>query len=465
MTILELFTNYLSFLGTVVTLSGWVKHRRGQRKRLFVELTDGSCLEHVQVLFERSDFETHSEIFDSVKERMSLRITGELVKSPAEGQLFELKAKSYEILGDVHEDYPIEAKTELTMDYLRGYPSLRGHTETMKAIRRIKSRAFHAISSYYDHQGFYCVDEPFLTESACEGGCAPLQVTSLLEGKSGNIKVDYTEDFFRKPVYLTVSAQLHLECDALALGRVYDWTRAFRGEQSQTSKHVSEFTMLEHEFCFNTLEENIAMVTGAIKAATVEVLRSCTSDIRHLEEKQRPGLYQSLVAIARDPFIITSHEECVRAMLADVESGKACFTKLPGYEDDLASEHEKYIVDILYSGRPVAVRYFPSTVKSFYMPLMPDGKHVDCFDILFPRVGEIVGGSQRESDYERLMGRVHTLGLDPKPLQFYTDQRKYGTVPHGGMGLGFDRLVMYLSGTDNIRDVISFPRAFRLCEH
>ena len=230
MTIQELFAGYTTLLGTIITLSGWVKHRRGQGKRLFIELIDGSCPEHVQVVFEKSDFAQDHEIFDRVKERMSLQITGKLVKSPAKGQHFELKALEVVILGDVSEDYPISAKTELTMDFLRTYPSLRVHTETLKAIRRIKSRAFHAIGSYYDKQGFFCVDEPFLTESACEGGCAPLQVTSLLDGKAGTMKVDYTEDFFRKPVYLTVSAQLHLDCDALALGRVYDWTRAFRGE-------------------------------------------------------------------------------------------------------------------------------------------------------------------------------------------------------------------------------------------
>lgn len=449
-----------------VTLKGWVKHYRLQRKRLFVDFTDGSCLAHLQLIFERPTEGPEDEIFTSIQCRMALKVTGELKASPGVGQTWEMAPTSWEILGRVADDYPIPQKQELSLDYLRGLPSLRAHTELFRAIRRIRSRAYHALAEYYGEHGFLCLDQPTITESACEGGCDPLQVTSLLEGKEGAKTIAYDQDFFGKPVYLTVSAQLHLECDALAVGRAYCWTRAFRGEKSQTTKHVAEFTMLEHEACFPSLDRNIMFTVEAIRHAARAVLEECGDDVDYLEQQQRAGLRASVEHLASGGFFaVTSHQECVERMLADVAAGTASFVKLPAYDEDLSSEHERYIVDVIHKGMPVVVRYFPEGVKAFYMPLMPDGKHVDCFDILLPRVGEVVGGSQRETDYERLMSRVKAQGLDPEPLQFYLDLRKYGTIPHGGMGLGFDRLVMYLTGTDNIRDVSSFPRAYKLCKH
>lgn len=483
----QLLINPNDWVGKMVTVCGWVKTFRKGKKIGFCKLNDGSCVDQLQILFDITLLtENHKTYFDPVFEKAttgsSLKVIGLIVKSPKGEQPIELQVHHYEILGEIAnpETYPI-AKTELGMDYLRTIPHLRVRTDTFASIFRIKSAMRMAFAEYFDSIGFCEVQVPLITDNECESGANPFTVTTLMgDGKiatqpvkdSDKSSIDFHKDFFKKRTYLTVSGQLHLEAIVLGgLQKAYCMTVAFRAEPSGGRHHLAEFWMLELEFCFGTLENNMDVNEGVVKHCMKKVLEKCRSDLEFLQGKFDPKLIQKLEKYVSTPFIRTTHKECVRKMLEDQANGKIKFETVPKYDDDLSKEHEKYIADVIHGGMPVFICYYPSAIKSFYMPKIKknaDGiDRADNFDMVMPDgIGETIGGSQRETSYDTLVERMIENGIKPESLAFYSDLRKYGTVPHGGSGIGIDRLVMAIcGGISNIRDTVPFPRAYELCQY
>jgi len=493
-----LYSKPEEWIGKITTVKGWIKFFRvsgGKGKSIaFVRLSDGSCLETLQIIYDvKSLSETQKEYFDDLlkkgKTGMSIMTTGLVVKSPAKGQPIEMQAHTYEIYGDVADadTYPI-SKNDHTMEFLRTVPHLRGRTDTHQAIMRVKNVLRLACAEYFDQLGFAEVQVPLITDNECESGANPYSLTTLLgDGQITSIPtkedkktIDFTQDFFRKRAYLTVSGQLHLEALVLGgLAKAWTMTTAFRAEPSTGWRHLGEFWMLELEFSFGTLEDNMKVNEGCIKYCLENVLKKCRSELEFFQQKFKPGLIQTIEKYVAKPFVVSTHAECVKLMLDDIASGKVkidsdkapdgplyVFKEAPGYADDLSKDHERYITEVLFDGMPVFVRFFPAKIKAFYMPKIDEGseiEHVDGFDAIFPEIGEIIGGSQRETDYDSLLARMHEMGVKPESLEFYLDLRKYGTVPHGGSGIGFDRLMMLCTGIHNIRDMVPFPRAFEMC--
>jgi len=472
-------------VGQIVTVCGWIKTRRivGKiAKRIgFVELSDGSQQVRLQIIFDSKTLqdgnkEYFNELYDRATTGMSLKVTGLVVKSPAPEQPIELQAHQYHILGDVgdHEKYPV-AKTELGLEYLRTIPHLRIRTDTFSCVARIKSAMKMAFMEYFDRLGFFEVQVPLITDNECESGANPFTVTTLMgNGKVSDVpikedktSIDYHKDFFRKRCYLTVSGQLHLEALVLGgLSKAYCWTTAFRAEPSTTRLHLGEFWMLELEFCFGTLQDNIAVNEGAIKHCIRTVLSKCKQDLEFLQDKFDKDLIKKLEKYTVTPFIITTHKECIKRMLEDEVAGKIRFETTPKYDDDLSKEHERYITDVMYNSTPVFVCEFPFSCKAFYMPKLTNDDGIyrtKNFDMLMPEMGETVGGSQREANYEKLIEQMKEKDIKPESLEFYSDLRKYGTVPHGGSGIGVDRLLMLMTGMNHIRDMIPCPRAYETC--
>jgi asparaginyl-tRNA synthetase len=462
------------YFDKTVTVNGWVKTARKQ-KLVFALISDGSCVQYFQVIFDDKNFESDQEkLYKNLITGCSLTVTGKVIKSPKPKQPVELHATEYKVHGMIADkEYPI-SKNELTIDFLRQIPHLRSRTDLMSALMRIKSTAKFAVAEYFDKQSIPEVQVPLITDNECESGACPFTVSSIIEDGSiakmpmkDNV-LDFTRDFFGKRVYLTVSAQLHLEALVCgALSKAWCMTTAFRAEPSTGPMHLGEFWMLEYEKCFGTLKDNMETTEGVIKFAISKVLDRNMKDLEFLQERNKPDLIETLKRHVVTPFAVSSHEECVKQMLKDQEEGKVKFETQPKYDEDLAKEHERYITKVLFKG-PVFVRYFPTKVKAFYMPEIDAGQgkevtHVDGFDLLMDECGEIAGGSQRISDYDDLMKRMAINKIDPKSLEFYSDLRKYGTVPHGGAGIGFDRLMLVLTGEKNVRDVVPFPRSYKAC--
>lgn len=472
------------YVGKIVTVCGWIKTFRKGKKMGFCKVNDGTCVEQLQLIFDIGLLaENHKTYFDPIFEKattgVSLKVIGPIVPSPKAEQPVELQVHSYEILGEVQdpETYPI-AKTELGLDFLRTVPHLRVRTDTFASVNRIKSVMKMAFAEYFDQLGFHEVQVPLITDNECESGANPFTVTTVLgDGKVSGLPVkaddknaiDFHADFFRKRAYLTVSGQLHLEACVLgALQKAYCWTTAFRAEPSNGKMHLGEFWMLELEFCFCTLEDNMKVNEGAIQYCLQKVLAKCRSELEFLQNKFDPTLISKLEKYASTPFVRTTHEKCVKQMLQDEADGKVKFEKSPKLDDDLSREHEHYITDVMFGGLPVFVQQYPACIKAFYMPIVDEKaqiKRVRNFDLLAPKLGEIVGGSSRETDYNKLIERMKEMGIKPESLEFYSDLRKYGMVPSGGSGIGADRLLMMLCGGNvwNIRDMVPFPRAYEMC--
>lgn len=473
----EILSNPTDYINFTVTVCGYVKTCRHNKNLLFVELSDGSNQKRLQVIFNKKDLSPDKKsyfdiVFDKVNTGTSLEVTGKIIKSPAPQQPVELSASTYIIHGTVNDpSYPI-SKTALTLEHLRQYPHLRPRTDTFMAIMRIKSKLRYAMAEYFESIDFSEVQIPLITDNECESGACPFTVTTLLDPNPNNIpikdnKVDFEKDFFRKHCYLTVSGQLHLEALVCGgLNKAWCMTTAFRAEPSTGPRHLGEFWMAELEFCFSTLEDNMRVNEGCIKHCLNKILKSCYDDLLFLQEKYKPNLIDTIRKYAFYPFTVSSHEECVRLMLLDEADQKVKFEVSPKYDDDLTKEHERYITEKLFDNNPVFVRHFPAIIKSFYMPIIDKGsevEHVDGFDLIFPEIGEVVGGSQRETDYDLMLEKMKSKNINPESLQFYLDLRKYGTVPHGGSGIGFDRLMMICTGILNIRDMVPFPRAYETC--
>lgn len=441
-------------LDTDVCVKGWVRTRRGNKHVQFVALNDGSTIKNIQIVFDMSIFT--DEQLRPITTGASLCVTGRLVASMGKGQTCEIQAQTLEVYGTADPaEYPLQKKGH-SLEFLREIAHLRPRTNTFGAILRVRSVLAYAIHRFFNEKGFFYLNTPLITESDCEGAGAMFQVTTLpLDNppRTEDGKVDYSKDFFGKAAALTVSGQLEGELGATALGAIYTFGPTFRAENSNTPRHLSEFWMIEPEMAFYEIEDNMDLAEEFIKYCISFALEKAKDDIEFLSQMYDPELVERLRFVVNNKFVRLTYTEGVKIL---EESGHK-FDFPVYWGADLQSEHERYLVEQHFK-RPVILTDYPKEIKAFYMKQNEDGRTVRAMDVLFPKIGEIIGGSEREADYEKLLTRINELGIPMKDMWWYLDTRKFGTVPHSGFGLGFERLVLFVTGMANIRDVIAFPR-------
>ena len=437
-----------------VVVKGWVRTKRGNKNVAFIALNDGSCVANMQVVVDLAKFD--EELLRKVTTGACLRVVGRLVASCGAGQGVEVQAEKIEIYGTADpETYPLQKKGH-SLEFLRDIAYLRPRTNTFGAIFRIRHAMAYAIHKYFNDKGFYYLHTPLITASDCEGAGAMFQVTTLdLNNlpKTEEGAVDYSQDFFGRPCSLTVSGQLEGELGALSLGQIYTFGPTFRAENSNTPRHLSEFWMIEPEMAFYELEDNMELAEDFLKYLIRYALENCREDLEFMNKMWDNGLIERLNFVLNHEFKRLDYTEGVEILKA---SGRK-FEFPCDWGCDLQSEHERYLVEEHFK-RPVILINYPKQIKAFYMKQNEDGKTVRAMDVLFPKIGEIIGGSEREADYEKLSARVHELGMNEKELWWYLDTRRWGSAPHSGFGLGFERLLLFVTGMGNIRDVIPFPR-------
>lgn len=437
-----------------VVVKGWVRTKRGNKNVAFIALNDGSCVANMQVVVDLAKFD--EELLRKVTTGACLRVDGRLVASCGAGQGVEVQAEKIGIYGTADpETYPLQKKGH-SLEFLRDIAYLRPRTNTFGAIFRIRHAMAYAIHKYFNDKGFYYLHTPLITASDCEGAGAMFQVTTLdLNNlpKTEEGAVDYSQDFFGRPCSLTVSGQLEGELGALSLGQIYTFGPTFRAENSNTPRHLSEFWMIEPEMAFYELEDNMELAEDFLKYLIRYALENCREDLEFMNKMWDNGLIERLNFVLNHEFKRLDYTEGVEILKA---SGRK-FEFPCDWGCDLQSEHERYLVEEHFK-RPVILINYPKQIKAFYMKQNEDGKTVRAMDVLFPKIGEIIGGSEREADYEKLSARVHELGMNEKELWWYLDTRRWGSAPHSGFGLGFERLLLFVTGMGNIRDVIPFPR-------
>jgi asparaginyl-tRNA synthetase len=441
-------------IGDDVLVKGWVRTRRTSKNVSFVAVNDGSCLESLQVVVDPA-----VEGYEAV-ERLgagpSVEVEGSLVASLGKGQRVELKARRVAVIGEAPADtYPLQKKGT-SLEYLRSIAHLRPRTNTFGAIFRLRNVLAFAVHRFFQERGFVWVHTPIISASDCEGAGEMFQVTTLdlaAVPKGEDARVDFASDFFGRPAYLTVSGQLEAELLAMGLGDVYTFGPTFRAENSNTRRHAAEFWMIEPEMAFADLDEDVALAEAFLKSIVAECLDRCPDDMAMLERFYQPGLREKLSAVVEAPFERLTYTEAVSILEA---SGEA-FEFPVFWGADLQAEHERYLTEKKV-GRPVVVTDYPKKIKAFYMRCNDDQQTVAALDVLCPGVGEIIGGSQREERLDVLEARIRELGLPVESYWWYLDTRRFGTVPHAGFGLGFERMLQFVSGMENIRDVIAFPR-------
>lgn len=452
--------NTPELVGTEVEAKGWVRTRRGNKHVQFVQLNDGSTIKNIQIVFDMTKFS--DENLKPVTTGSSICVKGQLVESQGKGQTCEIQADSLLVYGTADtENYPLQKKGH-TLEFLREIAHLRPRTNTFGAILRVRSTLAFAIHKFFNERGFYYLNTPLITASDCEGAGAMFQVTTLdLNNlpKDEEGKVDYSQDFFCKPTALTVSGQLEGELGATALGQIYTFGPTFRAENSNTPRHLSEFWMIEPEMAFYDITDNMDLAEAFVKYCIKYALEHCYDDIQFLQDMYDKDLIERLKFVIDNDFVRLSYGEGVKIL---EESGKK-FEFPVHWGTDLQSEHERYLVEEHFK-KPVILTDYPKEIKAFYMKQNEDGKTVAAVDCLVPGIGEIIGGSQREDDYDKLLARMKELGLKTEDYKFYLDLRKYGSTRHAGFGLGFERCIMYLTGMGNIRDVVPFPRTVNNCE-
>ena len=450
----EIFADSEKYGGKKVVVAGWVKTLRDSKAFGFIELNDGSCFKNVQVVFEREKIENYDEIARQ-NVGASLIVTGTLVLTPEARQPFEIKAENVKVEGASSPDYPLQKKRH-SLEYLREIAYLRPRTNTFGAVFRIRSEAAFAIHEFFNSQGFVYVHTPLITGSDCEGAGAMFQVTTLDLNdvpKKENGKVDYSQDFFGKQASLTVSGQLSAEAYAMAFGNVYTFGPTFRAERSNTARHAAEFWMIEPEMAFCDLAGNMDVAEAMVKHIIRHVTKTCPSELKFLNDFVDKGLLERLENVVLNDFVRLPYTEAIKIL----EPVKDKFEFPVYWGCDLQSEHERYLTEQVYK-KPVFLTDYPKEIKAFYMRLNDDGKTVAAADLLVPGIGELIGGSQREERVDVLLARMNELGLKPEDYDWYINLRKFGGTTHSGYGLGFERMVMYLTGIANIRDVIPFPR-------
>ncbi len=442
-------------IGREVNVKGWVRTRRGNKNVQFIALNDGSTIKNIQIVLDLAKF-TDEEMLKLITTGSSLDVTGMLVESMGKGQSAEIQAESITVLGTADpEEYPLQKKGH-TLEFLREKAHLRPRTNTFGAVLRIRSALAFAIHKFFQEKGFFYLNTPLITASDCEGAGAMFQVTTLdvdNPPRTDDGKVDYTQDFFGKPTALTVSGQLEGELGATALGAIYTFGPTFRAENSNTPRHLAEFWMIEPEMAFNDITDNMELAEEFIKYCIRYALDNAADDIEFLAQMYDKELIERLRHVLDNDFVRLTYTEGVKIL---EESGKK-FDFPVYWGADLQSEHERYLVEE-YFKRPVILTDYPKEIKAFYMKQNADGKTVRAMDVLFPKIGEIIGGSEREENYDLLTQRINELNIPMKDMWWYLDTRRFGSVPHSGFGLGFERLVLFVTGMTNIRDVIPFPR-------
>ena len=441
-------------LGSEVCVKGWVRTRRGNKYVQFVALNDGSTIKNIQIVFDMNNFT--DEQLKPITTGASICVEGLLVESMGKGQTCEIQAQKLEVYGTADpETYPLQKKGH-TLEFLREKAHLRPRTNTFGAVLRVRSALAFAIHKFFQEKGFFYLNTPLITASDCEGAGAMFQVTTLPLNdlpKTEDGSVDYAQDFFGKPTALTVSGQLEGELGATALGAIYTFGPTFRAENSNTPRHLSEFWMIEPEMAFYDITDNMDLAEEFVKYCIRYALDHCRDDIEFLAEHFDKDLINRLEFVLHNDFVRLTYTEGVKIL---EESGKK-FEFPVSWGIDLQSDHERYLVEEHFK-KPVILTDYPKDIKAFYMKQNDDGKTVRAMDVLFPNIGEIIGGSEREADYDKLLRRIEELNIPMKDMWWYLDTRRFGTVPHSGFGLGFERLVLFVTGMTNIRDVIPFPR-------
>ncbi len=447
--------------GGEVVVKAWVRTKRETKTAVFLELNDGSCMANLQCVFDPETAARCKDAIDKATTGAAVAARGTLVESPAAGQPVELRAAALELIGEAPvESYPLQKKAH-SLEFLREIAHLRPRTNTIGAVARMRSEMAYAVHTFFHERGFDYVHAPIITASDCEGAGEMFQVTTLdLDAiAKGGKPVDYAKDFFGKKSFLSVSGQLNLETYAMALGKVYTFAPTFRAENSNTTRHLAEFWMIEPEVAFAELPDNMALAEDFIKHLLGWALDKCSEDVAFFDKRVQPGLVAMLEAVRGSRFAHMTYTDAV----AELEKRKDDFEFKPYWGCDLQTEHERFLTETVVKG-PVIVTDYPKEIKAFYMRQNDDGKTVRAMDVLVPRIGEIIGGSEREFRHDLLLSRIRELGLDEKSYWWYLDLRRFGTAPHAGFGLGFERLMRYVTGIENIRDVIPFPRAVKQAE-
>ncbi len=455
----DLFQNTEKYQDQKVTVGGWIRSIRDSKTFGFIVLNDGTYFQPLQVVY-HDTMENFAEISKS-NVGAALIVTGTLVLTPEAKQPFEIQADEVVVEGASASDYPLQKKRH-SFEYLRTISHLRPRTNTFQAVFRVRSLIAYAIHQYFQEQNFVYVHTPLITGSDCEGAGEMFQVTTMDLNdipKTEDGRVDFTQDFFGKPTNLTVSGQLNGETYAMAFKNIYTFGPTFRAENSNTTRHAAEFWMIEPEMAFADLQDDMKVAEGMLKYVIAYVLEHAPEEMAFFNQFVDKGLLDRLNGVLNSEFGHVTYTEAVDILMKNNDA----FDYKVFWGCDLQTEHERYLTEQVFK-RPVFVTDYPKEIKAFYMKLNPDGKTVAAMDCLVPGIGEIIGGSQREDNYDILLQRMDELGLNPEDYGFYLDLRKYGSVRHAGFGLGFERCVMYLTGMSNIRDVIPFPRTVNNCE-
>ena len=450
----EIYADPAAFSGKEITVAGWARTIRSSKNIGFIDLNDGSCFSGLQIVFENEKIQNFSEI-EKQNVGAALVIEGSLLLTPEARQPFELHAEKIEVEGASTPDYPLQKKRH-TVEFLRTIAHLRPRTNLFSAAFRVRSAAAYAIHKFFQERGFVYAHTPLITASDAEGAGAMFRVTTL-DPKAPPLteqgEVDFSQDFFCKPTFLTVSGQLEGECMAMAFGKIYTFGPTFRAERSYTQRHAAEFWMIEPEIAFADLADDMELARDMVKFIIRYVLETCPQDIEFCNRFVDPGLKEKLTHVMESDFATVTYTEAIELL----EKNNANFEYKVEWGCDLQTEHERYLTEKIF-GRPVFVTNYPKEIKAFYMRLNDDGKTVAAVDLLVPGIGELIGGSQREEREDVLLARLAELGLNEKDYSWYMDLRRFGGTKHAGFGLGFERMIMYLTGIPNIRDVLPFPR-------
>ena len=459
---------YSNLKSDIVTCTGWVRNKRMSKQVAFIALNDGSTLEHLQLVFDLQEID--SELISSIGLGAALEVSGKVQASQGKGQSKELQVQSVTIVGNSDsENYPLQPKKH-SFEFLRKIGHLRLRTQTMSAVFRIRHKLSMAIHEFFDKEGFFYLHTPIVTALDAEGAGDLFQVTTLQNTSSKN-KEDYSQDFFGKKASLSVSGQLEAEIGALALGKVYTFGPTFRAEKSNTTRHLAEFWMIEPEMAFAELKDNVQLAQQLLTYCIGQILTHCASDLAFLnahydkQNQQKPkhkrssmGLIERLEFVTQNEYEVITYTKAIEILRNSPAFKKKKFEFPVEWSKDLQSEHERYLVEKHYNA-PIVVTDYPKEIKAFYMKQNEDGKTVAAMDILFPGIGEVVGGSEREANHDKLQDRMTQMNIQQEDLQWYLDLRKFGSTPHSGFGLGLERLLQFITGMENIRDVIAFPRS------
>ena len=453
----DLYKDTLKYLGKEIILEGWIRNHRKQKEFGFIDFSDGTFFKHVQLVYTNKlkDFDEITKL----KIGSSIKVLGEIKKSEGAGQDFEMDVKEIFLLGDCPLEYPIQPKRH-TREFLREQAYLRPRTNLFQAVFRVRSVASFAIHNYFQERGYVYFHAPLITSSDCEGAGQMFQVTTLdLKRIAESGKLDYEKDFFNKPASLTVSGQLEAETFAMAYKKTYTFGPTFRAENSNTKTHASEFWMIEPEIAFCDLNMNMDIMEEMLKYVVKYVLDNASDEMKFFDEFVEKGLIAKLEKLINSKFTRISHHDVISIL----KEAKINFEFKPEYGEDIAKEHEKYITE--YFDGPVFIKDWPKDIKAFYMKKNDDNKTVAAVDLEVPGAGELMGGSQREEDYDKLIARMKEMNVPIEGMEWYLNLRRYGGCVHSGFGMGFERLLIYLTGVENIRDVIPYPRTPGNCEY